>query len=284
MDMFDHLNIDPDEIRKLPVQDILKELRKAYIRVIRYSHPDKAPEKGRETAQQLNAIKDYFNNFETHNFDSEKVLRLVRRGVKAREVRNYAARKKPVPQQTRPGSGPSDPIILDSPEIAPECSTPRPTQEEASGYSHIRSSPRRNPRKNLDGMVMWGDVEYRQQTFKEFCRTWNKTQTMWGKLERLIEATGADSEFGKVLARFKMVMEPTSDRKEVSLTSVFALGRCWKIVKKKLPGREGVWGDFWKSSQTVHELTEQAALYDCILSYPNSRARTKRRKMALRQV
>jgi hypothetical protein len=65
MDMFDLLNIDPRRLRNRPVQDILKEPRKAYIRAVRCSHPDKAPEKGREMAQQLNAIKDFFNNFDT---------------------------------------------------------------------------------------------------------------------------------------------------------------------------------------------------------------------------
>lgn len=281
MDMFDLLNIDPHTLRNRPVQYILKELRKAYIRAIRCSHPDKAPEKGREMAQQLNAIKDFFNNFNTHYFDSKNVLESVRRGVKAREVRNHAAQKKPVPQQTRPGSVSSDPIILDSPEIAPECSTRRPTQEEASDYSYIRSSSRRKSRKNFDGMVMWGNEEYRQQTFDEFCRTWNTTQTIWKTLQQLRKVTSADSEFGKALTRFKTVMERISNRKGVSPTNVFTLGRCWKTVEKKLPGREGIWGDFWKFSQTVHEMTEQAVLYNCILSYPNSSARTKRRKMAV---
>jgi hypothetical protein len=235
-------------------------------------------------AQKLNAIKDFFNNFDSHYCDSKNVLKSVERGVNDRKVRNYLVRKKPSPKQTRPGLVPSDPIILDAAEVAPEYSTPQPTKKEASDYSPVRSSSRRKPRKNLNGMVMWGDIEYRQQTFDGFRRTWNTTQTMWKTIDQLRAPLGADSEFREALTQFKTAMERISDRTGASPTTVFALGRCWKMVEKKLLGREAVWGKFWEFSQTFHELTEQAALYECILAYPDSRDRRKRRKGTVTEV
>jgi hypothetical protein len=126
MEMFDLLNSNPCYLRHLPAPDILKTLQTAYrIAMCKY-HPDKDPMRGPELAQQLNAIKEFFGGFDIHNISPERIFNSVEGGCKAWE-NTQLTRKTLVPQQgqLRPGSLPSDPIILDAPEITFPIPTPQ---------------------------------------------------------------------------------------------------------------------------------------------------------------
>jgi curved DNA-binding protein CbpA len=150
VDIFDLLDLDPRKLRSHSIGHILKVLRAAYRRAALIAHPDKDPTKGSETIQRLNGLKDFLSDFDKHQIDPRRVTGLVKKGCEGRSSRGNPQRawKRLRPQENalQAGSSPSNPIVLDAPEIL----APYTRQEHDEGNAKSKRRQRCRTRYRSD--------------------------------------------------------------------------------------------------------------------------------------
>jgi hypothetical protein len=150
VNIFGLLHLDPRKLRNHSIGHIVKELRTAYRKAALIAHPDKDPTKGHETIQYLNGLKDFLSDFDEHQVDPHRVIGLVERGCKGRASKWNSQRAwkrlRPQANALRAGSSPSNPIVLDAPEI----SAPHTRQEHDEGNAKTERRQRRRTRYHSD--------------------------------------------------------------------------------------------------------------------------------------
>ncbi|KAI9770365.1 MAG: hypothetical protein M1839_003207 [Geoglossum umbratile] len=121
VDIFDLLGLDPNGD-----QDV-RQLKKAYRRAMLVTHPDKTainPNRTGDNAKvvQLNEVKEFLCDFDPDSPHIwRRVAELFRRGKYGRASssrgRGHVPRPTPASALAKPGSSPSNPIVIDALEI-----------------------------------------------------------------------------------------------------------------------------------------------------------------------
>ncbi|KAH7111050.1 hypothetical protein B0J11DRAFT_585924 [Dendryphion nanum] len=119
VNIFCLLALNPHQLLDCSTETALAKFRIAYRKAMLRLHTDKTRNKNPEPAQQLNSFKDFLDNFSLENgFVPDRIADLVWRGCQDQHLMSCRLETPVVRQKpSQPGSSPSNPIILDAPEL-----------------------------------------------------------------------------------------------------------------------------------------------------------------------
>ncbi|KAF2194706.1 hypothetical protein K469DRAFT_132253 [Zopfia rhizophila CBS 207.26] len=184
-----------------------------------------------------------------------------------------------------------EPILIDDDDEEPPRRPPdHPTginatdindeEKESSSQPPGRTVCRNKRKRKFEGSIPWANIEFQQQAASELDSAWQTTQIRWIRVKSFTKrVTGLNSELDVAITQFKEKMrrmcQEMEDKEEVDLESASELDSCWKNVEEKLRWTDPLRNKLenvkvWMFGRALGQLTEQAALYDCIREYPDS--------------